>query len=475
MPRALGGLIIAAAIAGSGIAGSGCGDNIQLHGLTPDELLARLRALPGVTADVAPTTQTDFQYYVLHFRQPVDHSDPGQGTFLQEVSLLHRSDLVTVPMIVQTSGYADYYLDRPVELTKLLGANQVSIEHRYFGGSRPVPTDWSKLTVEQMAADEHVIITALRTIYGGAFLSTGGSKGGMTAVFHRRFYPGDVDGTVAYVAPISFGAPDDRYPDFVDTIGPTDCRQAVRNVAAELIQRRDAMLARAQLQTSHTYTRISIGPALEAAIIDLEWTFWQYFGVAQCPNVPAVTASDDELFAFLDKISPVWDSDDEQIGYFEPYYYQAEAQLGYPNPDVSYLLPYQAYSDADYANELPGPEPVFDQDTMRDISDFLEKYGDRLLFIYGQWDPWTGGKFPLGDATNSDLLTQPEGTHGAQIESLVPADRDEAFAMLEAWTGVTPISSQARRASAQRSESDANDPPPPHMPPALVRALRTQK
>jgi len=475
MRRALGWWIIAAALAGSGIAGSGCGDNLQPHGLTSDQLLARLRALPGVTADVGPTEQTDFQYYVLHFRQPVDHDDPSQGTFLQEVSLLHRSNLATVPMIVQTSGYADYSLDRPVELTSLLGANQVSIEHRYFGGSRPVPTDWTKLTIEQMAADEHAIIVALRTIYDGAFLTTGGSKGGMTAVFHRRFYPNDVDGTVAYVAPISFGAPDKRYLDFLDTVGPDACRLAVRDVATQMIQRRDAMLARAALQTSHTYTRVAIGPAVEAAIFSLEWAFWQYFGVAHCATVPAVTASDDELFGFLDQVSPVWENDDEQIGYFEAYYYQSEAQLGYPEPRIDYLMSYKQYGEEDYANQLPAPEPTYDRTAMTNISDVLDQTGDRLLFIYGQWDPWTGGKFPLGDATESDVLTQPEGTHGARIESLDPADRDEAFAMLEAWTGVTPTATHARRAGAQSDQTEEIEPPPPRVPPALVRALRPQK
>jgi len=98
-----------------------------------------------------------------------------------------------------------------------------------------------------------------------------------------------------------------------------------------------------------------------------------------------------------------------------------------------------------------------------------------LLFIYGQWDPWTGGKFPLGDATESDVLTQPEGTHGARIESLDPADRAEAFAMLEAWTGVTPTATQARRAGGQGDETEEIDPPPPRVPPALVRALGPQK
>lgn len=471
MKRALGllGPIVAATLAGSG-----CGDNVTPQGLAPDLLLQRLRALPGVTADEAPTQQADYHYYVLHVTQPVDHDDPSQGTFQQEVSLLHRSDLAPVPMIVYTSGYSDYYLDRPVELTRLLGANQVSIEHRYYGASRPVPTDWSRLTIAQMAADEHVIISALHTIYGGAFLSTGGSKGGMTAVYHRRFYPDDVDGTVAYVAPLSFGAPDLRYPKFVDTIGPDECRQAVRDAAMEmLVHRRAAMQAHAELQPSHTYTRVLIGPAVEAAIASLEWTFWQYFGVGQCASVPPVTASDDALFAFLDKISPVSDCDDEQIGYFESYFYQSYAQLGFPDGGAMYLDPYLMYTEEDYLNELPTPEPDYDSIPMRDIDDFVEHHGERLLFIYGEWDPWTGGKFALGNASDSDLLIQPQGNHAARIANLEASDRAVAFAKLAAWTGGEPVVPQARRVGGG-ADGDL-DVPPRRLPAGLVHAPHAQK
>lgn len=441
MKRALG-LIVAASVASAA-----CGEDLEPHGLAPGELLARLRALPGVTADEAPTQQAGFHYYVLHFTQPVDHDDPSQGTFQQEVSLLHRSDLAPVPMIVQTSGYADYYLDWPVELTRLLAANQVSIEHRYFGQSRPVPTDWTKLTIAQMAADEHEIITALRGIYQGAFVTAGGSKGGMTAVYHRRFYPDDVDGTVAYVAPISFGAPDPRYAAFVDTLGPVGCRQAVRDVATEMLAaRRDAMLARAQQQTSSTYTRVAIGAALEAAIASLEWTFWQYAGVEACGGVPPVTASDDALFAFLDEISPVSDCDDQQLAQFEPYMYQSYAQLGFPDGGAAYLAPFLQYTEADYVNELPTEPPLLDPAAMRDIADFVAQRGERLLFIYGEWDPWTGGQFTLGNAVDSELLIQPQGTHGARIANLEASDRAAAFAKLQAWTGVAPVVSRVSRA-----------------------------
>lgn len=462
MSRAIGALVATLVV------GTGCGDNVESRGLTADQLLAKLRDVPGVTVEMAPTQEDGVSYFILHFTQPVDHDDPSQGTFQQEVSLLHRSTLASVPMIVQTSGYADYNRGHLVELTTLLAANQVSIEHRYFGESQPVPTDWTKLTIRQMAADEHAIITALHTIYQGAFLTTGSSKGGMTAVYHRRFYPDDVNGTVAYVAPISFGAPDTRYDSFLDTVGPDVCRQAVRDVATEMLaRRRDAMLARAQQQTSHTYTRVAIGPAVEAAIFSLEWMFWQYSGIHACDTVPAVTASDDELFAFLDKISPVWDCDDQQLASVAPYFYQSYAQLGFPDNGALYLAPYRRYSDADYENELPTPEPAYDANAMRDIDDFVEHHGEHLLFIYGEWDPWTGGKFPLGNAADTELLIEPQGTHGARIASLEASDRAVALAMLEAWTGVVPNLSGLRPGAG---ESDAM-----RMAPARVRALHAQK
>lgn len=168
---------VAGVLVAAVLAGIGCGDNLEPPGLSPGQLAARLRALPGVTVEEVDAQLAGYQYFVLQFTQRVDHDDPSQGTFQQRVSLLHRDERAPVPLIVQTSGYADSYGDCPFELTQLLAANQISIEHRYFGTSRPEPTDWTRLTIAQMAADEHEVIAALRSIYGGAVLTTGGSKG----------------------------------------------------------------------------------------------------------------------------------------------------------------------------------------------------------------------------------------------------------------------------------------------------------
>ncbi|HSR98845.1 MAG TPA: S28 family serine protease [Kofleriaceae bacterium] len=461
-------------------AGVGCGDNFEAPALPPEQLFVKLRLLPGVTVEEAPTNQPGLHYYILHFTQPIDHQDPSLGSFQQQVALLHRDDRAKAPMIIYTSGYDESTGDDPVELTRLLDANQVSIEHRFFGTSRPEPADWTKLTIEQMAADEHAIIEALHTIYAGAFITTGGSKGGMTAVFHRRFYPDDVDGTVAYVAPISFGAPDTvRYSGVLDAIGPAPCREAVRAAATRMLSaRREAMYLHAEDQTQHRYTRIALGAAVESAIVNLEWTFWQYAGVDRCGDVPKADATDEQLFAFLDQFSPVSDHDDDKIAEFEPYYYQSYNQLGFPDAGATYLAPFLYYSEDEYAGELPTPEePEYDSDSMRDIDFFVENHSSRLLFIYGQWDPWTGGEFLIGKSKDSAVLYQQKGTHMARIAFLDFGDQEIALTKLEAWTGVQPQLSrlQGRAAASEVVARTAGH--PVRMPPVgrAVRALKARK
>lgn len=465
----LGAVVAAAALAGA------CGDDEPTM-INTGDILEDLRSLPGVASvEVEQTGVTGYRYYTLQFDQPVDHADPGGPHFLQKVSLMHFD--VDAPMVAYTSGYWDYYEDRIVELTALLTANQISIEHRYFAGSRPEPADWSKLTIEQMAYDQHAIISALRQVYSGAFVTSGASKGGMTAIYHRRFFPDDVEGTVPYVAPISFGAPDARYNPFLDTLGPADCRQAIRDVAVEMLaNRRAAFVAKAQAQATEqaiAYTRIPLEPAVESAVFNLEWSFWQYYGVGFCADVPATSATDDELWTFLDDFSPVSDNSDARVEDFDAYYYQAYFQLGYPDGGAAYLAPYLQFTDADYLGVLPTDQPAYDGGAaMNDIDQWVRNDGNRLLFIYGEWDPWTGGQFQLGDATESALFVQAEGSHNARLSRLAPGDQQAAFAMLEQWTGVAPqLPMQGRALAPSTREDRLRDAREIRVPPAIVRAL----
>jgi len=184
--------------------------------------------------------------------------------------------------------------------------------------------------------------------------------------------------------------------------------------------------------------------------------------------VPPETASDDVLFGFLDRVSPVADSSDAKLAQFEAYYYQAHAELGYPDGGAEYLAPFLRFTDDDYLREMPTAEPAYDSAVMRDIDEYVEHRGAHLLFIYGEWDPWTAGRFSLGDASDAVMLFQPQGTHGSRIAGLAMSDRDVALARLQAWTGVPPMLSRLHTVVSEVAAA-------PRVPPVMLRALRARK
>ncbi len=443
---------------------------------TPDadtrDLLVRLDSLPGVTASEFACRTTFLpaeRCFQLAVTQPVDHAVTGGATFQQDVTLA-SGDLAR-PMVAYTTGYDNYWYEYPSEPAQLLQANQISLEYRFFGSSRPEPADWTKLTIEQAAADEHHVIELLKSIYQAPWITSGGSKGGMTASYHMRFWPDDVAGTAPYVAPLSFGAADPRYAGFLDSDGTPACRQALRDVEVELLKpaRFDAMKARAIAnQGSRTFTRIQIGPAVEGGISGIEWAFWQYRGVADCGSVPAVTATDAAMWAFLKDTSNPLDYDDTSLARFEPYYYQTLAELGDVDGGGDYLQGLTRYTAADYDGIFPAgvARPTLRTEAMTDIDQWVQTSGHHMLFVYGEYDPYSAGHYTLGAATDSAELFVPQGTHNDGIANLVPADQTTALAKLAAWTGVTPDPSQLRTLRARRQA------PPTVRVPALPRALR---
>ncbi|HET9621639.1 MAG TPA: S28 family serine protease [Kofleriaceae bacterium] len=441
------------AIAALGVAA--CADDAAEPGLDPTALLTRLHALGFAGGRIDPPDD-GHSAYSLTVTQPVDHDHPEAGVFEQRVTLRHRSTGPHTPMVVFTTGYDDYWGTAPSEPTELLDANQVSIEHRFFGTSLPpldaAGRDWTKLTIAQAAADEHVIITLLAQVYGGPFITAGPSKGGMAAAFHRRFYPDDVIGTVAYVAPLSLGAPDPRYQAFLAAAGPAACHAKVHALAFEMLAHRRVALE-ALVSNALAGDPLPPGPALDDAVRYFEWAFWQYHGVAACDDLPEVGDSDDALFGVLDAVNSfAAAADPDQRARFAAYDFQARFQLGYPDEASHDLDPYLKFPDGVQPVALgPGAfEPTYDPGAMADIADFMIHDAAHMLFVYGQFDPWSAGAFPVTGGDVAELVVA-NGNHDAELSELGDRDRAAAFAMLEAWTGVAPdrgrVQERRRRAA----------------------------
>src|ERR1051325_11506790 len=203
------------------------------------ELYKKLKALPGVVEVRDTRGSLQRESYEVMFEQPLDHQNPGGEKFRQRVFVSH--DDYTKPVLLGTEGYAARG-NSGGELQRILGGNQVTVEHRFFGRSVPSLVKWEFLTVKQSADDLHSIVTAFKKLYSGKWVSSGTSKGGQTALFYKRYYPDDVDATVAYVAPVNVTQEDPRINHFIETTGDEATRKKIKDFQIAMFKREDEML-----------------------------------------------------------------------------------------------------------------------------------------------------------------------------------------------------------------------------------------
>jgi hypothetical protein len=425
--------VVVVVVASSFVSVAACGSGDPA---TDGEIVDRLREVPGVSAVLerpAPDSP-GYRFFEMTIEQPTDGD--GSETFPQYLTFLYAGD--DRPVVLATTGYDQYLGDALSEPAALLGANQLTVEHRFFATSRPADADWRDLDVERSAEDFHHIVEAFRPRLGdGAWIGTGVSKGGVTSVLHRRYFPDDVDGTIAYVAPLSYGTDDPRYAAFLETIGPDDCRQRVRDVQRMTLERRATIVDRAR-QDGGRFDLVGADLAVETAIAEEDWSFWQYFGEPYCSFAPdPAAATDDDLYFFLRFASPPFDYDDREVVRLQPYYYQSATQLGYPSVEIPWLADLLEFDPNDLTPFLPDVElPAFDDVAMEDLSGWLDGSAERVMLIYGEWDPWTGGAMDPGASPESYVFVEPHGSHRASIGGLAVADRTAALAALADWSGV---------------------------------------
>ncbi len=414
------------------------------------DLLERLRAVPGLEVAELPARLPGTRAFAMTLEQPQDHQGLLRTPVIpQRLILIHRDE--DAPTVLFSTGYGLFedpllFTELEVEPTLVLGANQLTVEHRFFGESIARPADWSKLTVAQAAADAHHIVTALSAVYRGPWVGTGVSKGGMTTIFHHHFYPDDLAAAVPYVAPISFGMDDPRYEPWLDAIGPADgaCRERVRDLALELIERR-AELAAHYARTVPGTGRLSTA-ALEAIVtypaFGFDWGFWQQLGSrVECANLPPRDGPV-ELLALYFPLDLAYALDpyafDPELS---PYGYQVQNELGSQSISYEHLYPavlsvdYEAVPTPTFTPPPWGSEPFFDPLPMREIDRALRTRARRVLAVYGAWDPWTAGRITVDEANDSTVITVPELNHGAELFYLPEAQREAAYDRIRAWAG----------------------------------------
>jgi hypothetical protein len=120
---------------------------IRLHAQGDErELEKALFDLPGVHFKKYSKPEDKYLKYTLSIKQPLDHLHPEKGSFYQTAVLTHKG--FAQPTVMETEGYEGRYKGNEIEV--MLDANNINIEHRYFGTSRPDSLQWQYLTFEQV-------------------------------------------------------------------------------------------------------------------------------------------------------------------------------------------------------------------------------------------------------------------------------------------------------------------------------------
>lgn len=422
---------------------------------TSTDIKDRILAIPGMSL-IQEKPYAGYRYFVLDYTQPIDHRHPSKGTFKQRITLLHKD--TSRPTVFYTSGYNVSTNPSRSEPTRIIDGNQVSLEYRFFTPSRPSPADWSKLDIWQAASDQHRVFTALKRIYSKNWLTTGGSKGGMTATYFERFYPKDMDGVVAYVAPNDVvNKEDSAYDRFFARVGTKECRTRLEGVQREALVRREPMEKKyEQYAADNGYTFDTVGTldkAYEAVVMDYIWAFWQYSLLADCDTIPAdaANAPDQAIWDSIDSISGFSAYADQGLANYTPYYYQAGTQLGSPDIKQPWLGKLSRYGYQPPRTFVPRSIPMkFQPSAMRDVDTWVKHHADHMLYVYGENDPWGAERFRLGaGARDSYVFTVPGGNHGSNVAGLSAAENATATAAILRWAGVAPAAVQADPAQAK--------------------------
>lgn len=376
--------------------------------------------------------------YMLYVEQPVDHYFPDGKKFTQRVILCHKD--IASPVVFVTEGYSAAYAENPKyinELTGYLNANQVVVEHRYFNKSVPDSLDWDYLTVFNAASDHHRVVEILKNIYKGKWVNSGISKGGQTAVYHRFFYPEDVDATVGYVCPINFSIEDKRAYIFLDTVGSKQCRDNIFNFQKELLKNKSKYLPEfKKLAKKKKFTyRMGVEKGFELTVFEFSFAFrqWGYFS---CDSIPkAENSLPKDMIAFLDKVSTLEWISDQGIEKMQPFFYQAMRELGMYGYNVEPFKEWTSYQHNPNF-EFTAPKGVsihYDPQLMRRVDYFIRHEATNMILIYGAADPWSMAAGQPTYHTNSFRIMKPGGTHRTRIMNLPDYQRARVLDSLNRW------------------------------------------
>lgn len=383
-----------------------------------------------VLEDVPPMELT------LYFEQFIDHNDTVKGSFRQRAHMTLKN--LDAPNVLYLSGYSIGPSYSLTETTEWLHANQIILEHRYFGKSVPSDSIEPKLlNIYQSVEDIHEVREKLGHILKGAWASTGISKGGQTVMYHKAFYPDDVQASVVYVAPLNMEEEDPRIQEFLKNVGSFECRATLRALQMDVLVNYDLSLAyfKDMAESKAMHPEGAWEEFFELSILEYEFAFWQWN--SDCAKIPS---SDSDLKAKVDHLfqvgSPDFFSQETRKDLF-PFFFQAYSEMGMYGYSISGLDSLTRFFKEKVSNKTTFIPESYDLDfssrTHKEVKSRLDSLGKHMVYIQGEFDPWSSTRYVPTEETDSRLFIVEKGNHKSRIKDLPPSDREAIRDSLMRW------------------------------------------
>jgi hypothetical protein len=396
------------------------------------DILEKLNSISEISArEITPQNGFKRQFEV-YITQPLNHQNPSGSKFQQRIFISHIDE--SAPVVFMPSGYSSSPV-KVAEISNPLHANQVYVAHRFMIGARPSGLDWQYLTIEQASNDFHRVVEVLKRIFTGAWISYGVSKNGQAALYHRRYFPDDVVGTIALSASLSLGIEDYRYENFLNNIGTVSEREKIKLFQRKALTERDQiipMITNYINSSEFHFTRMNASEILEFEVLEFPFSFWQSTS-GDCSTIPDTSSTSTELYNYLKNFGYFDFYSDELLDYYESVYYQAYTELGWYrliDDDVKDLL--IAIPNPSYRLMTPQNAALnFNPQIIPDAINWLQTEGNNIIYIYGNNDPWSAGSIESVGSTNAIKIVKAGANHSVSISDL--EEKELIYSIMNQW------------------------------------------
>jgi hypothetical protein len=418
-------------------------------------VVAALQSIENIE-DLKPFMNQNLgQAYYFNYKQLVDHDDPSQGTFKQQVVLTFVGKDANT--ILHTEGYAlagDFNYNRnrmdKIGAPHLLWAlsenygqekfdlNCVQVEYRYHGFSLPEgdKNSFMYLNAWQQSQDLHAIVTDLKKALitgNGKWLSTGLSKNGVTtaqyAYYDEQYGWNDIDVYVPFAAPFPPQAADLRIGTYMITESSKAVLPALEKAYRKLVD--DQAIANATVAAFANNLKEDDNdsmPADSAFLYTLNKLMKNLFSVMSYGDIdtwskfiPTEKSTPEEyadFFMLNDKDDRIFRKSAAVRGPLasrdDPFYEQTDIDQGNLGYDYKWYLDGKLLSDSDkkyFMATMDYDKKSKQIDLQIALMKNLETTKKKLIFVYGENDPWTGAAIPDPTNPNVKKYIVPNGTH----------------------------------------------------------------